>query len=70
MELTILIVVLFLGVGIPLRNKRYKKWNKKREDKNGEGFKGMITSIKQRAIVSESLDLLRIESEMFKIFHG
>ena len=24
MELTILIVVLFLGVGIPLRNKRYK----------------------------------------------
>lgn len=28
----------------------------------------MITSIKQRAIVSESLDLLRIESEMFKIF--
>jgi hypothetical protein len=30
----------------------------------------MITSIKQRAIVSESLDLLRIESEMFKIFHG
>ena len=41
MELTILIVVLFLGVGIPLRNKRYKKWNKKREDKNGEGFKGI-----------------------------
>lgn len=40
MELTILIVVLFLGVGIPLRNKRYKKWKKKREDKNGEGFKG------------------------------
>lgn len=39
MELTILIVVLFLGVGIPLRNKRYKKWKKKREDKNGEGFK-------------------------------
>ena len=34
MELTILIVVLFLGVGIPLRNK-------KREDKNGEGFKGI-----------------------------
>ena len=33
MELTILIVVLFLGVGIPLRNKRYKKWKKKREDK-------------------------------------
>lgn len=30
----------------------------------------MIASIKQRAIVSESLDLLRIESEMFKIFHG
>ena len=30
----------------------------------------MITSIKQRAIVSENLDLLRIESEMFKIFHG
>ena len=30
----------------------------------------MITSIKQRAIESESLDLLRIESEMFKIFHG
>ena len=30
----------------------------------------MITSIKKRAIVSESLDLLRIESEMFKIFHG
>ena len=30
----------------------------------------MITSIKQRVIVRESLDLLRIESEMFKIFHG
>lgn len=30
----------------------------------------MITSIKQRAIGIESLDLLRIESEMFKIFHG
>lgn len=41
MELTILIVVLFLGVGIPLRDKRYKKWKKKREDKNGEGFKGI-----------------------------
>ena len=24
-----------------LRNKRYKKWKKKREDKNGEGFKGI-----------------------------
>ena len=28
MELTILLVVLFLGVGIPLRNKRYKKVEK------------------------------------------
>ena len=41
MELTILIVVLFLGVGIPLRNKRYKKLKKNLEDKNGEGFKGI-----------------------------
>ena len=40
MELTILIVVLFLGVGIPLRNKRYKKWKKKREDKMEKDLRG------------------------------
>ena len=38
MELTILIVVLFLGVGIPLRNKRYKKWKKIKMEKDLRGY--------------------------------
>ena len=55
MELTILIVVLFLGVGIPLRNKRYKKWKKKREDKNGEGFISFLYRGKKGGVGSNNI---------------
>mgnify|MGYP000116813305 CR=1 FL=1 len=40
MELTILIVVLFLGVGIPLRNKRYKKWKRNEKIKMEKDLRG------------------------------
>ena len=33
MDFTVLIVVLLLGVGIPLRNKAIKEYRKKREQK-------------------------------------
>lgn len=33
MDLTILFVVLLFGIGVPLRNKRFKDWKKRGEEK-------------------------------------
>lgn len=33
MEFTILFVVLLIGIGIPLRNNRYKKYRENRKEK-------------------------------------